>query len=94
MLTVFVRRVSSRAPAASDVICELGYLLSHQNEYKGAHECYSTALKTDPKCTSALVGTVSSHPGSNNIITVQKLYFHPNIQKKKNLIITKTEKIN
>uniref|UniRef100_A0A671NPY4 Tetratricopeptide repeat protein 21B-like n=1 Tax=Sinocyclocheilus anshuiensis TaxID=1608454 RepID=A0A671NPY4_9TELE len=69
MLTVFVRRVSSRTPVVSDVICELGYLLNHQSKYKDAHKCYSTALKTEPKCTSALVGTVSSHPGSNNIIT-------------------------
>uniref|UniRef100_A0A672MMD5 Tetratricopeptide repeat domain 21A n=1 Tax=Sinocyclocheilus grahami TaxID=75366 RepID=A0A672MMD5_SINGR len=57
MLTVFVRRVSSRTPVASDVICELGYLLDHQSKYKDAHKCYSTALKTEPKCTSALVGT-------------------------------------
>uniref|UniRef100_A0A8C1MAG8 Tetratricopeptide repeat domain 21A n=1 Tax=Cyprinus carpio TaxID=7962 RepID=A0A8C1MAG8_CYPCA len=55
MLTVFVRRVSSRTP---EVICELGYLLSQQNMYKEAHKCYSAALKTDPKCTSALIGTV------------------------------------
>uniref|UniRef100_A0A8C2HW90 Tetratricopeptide repeat domain 21A n=1 Tax=Cyprinus carpio TaxID=7962 RepID=A0A8C2HW90_CYPCA len=55
MLTVFVRRVSSRTP---EVICELGYLLSQQNKYKEAHKCYSAALKTDPKCTSALIGTV------------------------------------
>ncbi|XP_016092333.1 tetratricopeptide repeat protein 21B-like [Sinocyclocheilus grahami] len=58
MLTVFVRRVSSRTPVASDVICELGYLLDHQSKYKDAHKCYSTALKTEPKCTSALVGTI------------------------------------
>ncbi|KAL1248216.1 hypothetical protein QQF64_021534 [Cirrhinus molitorella] len=58
MLTVFVRQVSSRAPAASDVKCELGYLLSLQNKYKDALKCYSAALKTDPKCTSALVGTI------------------------------------
>ncbi|XP_016374302.1 tetratricopeptide repeat protein 21B isoform X2 [Sinocyclocheilus rhinocerous] len=58
MLTVFVRRVSSRTPVASDVICELGYLLNHQSKYKDAHKCYSTALKTEPKCTSALVGTI------------------------------------
>uniref|UniRef100_A0A673GRS8 Tetratricopeptide repeat protein 21B-like n=1 Tax=Sinocyclocheilus rhinocerous TaxID=307959 RepID=A0A673GRS8_9TELE len=87
MLTVFVRRVSSRTPVASDVICELGYLLNHQSKYKDAHKCYSTALKTEPKCTSALVGTVSSHPSSNNIITVQKHYFHPNIKRKKIIII-------
>lgn len=71
MLTVFVRRVSSRVPAASDVLCELGDLLSLQDKNKDAHKCYSAALKTDPKCTSALVGTVSSHPGSNIIITAQ-----------------------
>ncbi|XP_043082785.1 tetratricopeptide repeat protein 21A isoform X2 [Puntigrus tetrazona] len=58
MLTVFVRRVCSRAPAASDVLCELGYLLSHQNKYREAQESYSAALKTDPRCTSALVGTI------------------------------------
>ncbi|XP_016326977.1 tetratricopeptide repeat protein 21B [Sinocyclocheilus anshuiensis] len=58
MLTVFVRRVSSRTPVVSDVICELGYLLNHQSKYKDAHKCYSTALKTEPKCTSALVGTI------------------------------------
>ncbi|KAG1934258.1 tetratricopeptide repeat protein 21B [Pimephales promelas] len=57
MLTVFVRRLSSRAPA-SDVLCELGDLLSLQDKNKDAHECYSAALKTDPKCTSALVGTI------------------------------------
>uniref|UniRef100_A0A673GRR5 Tetratricopeptide repeat protein 21B-like n=1 Tax=Sinocyclocheilus rhinocerous TaxID=307959 RepID=A0A673GRR5_9TELE len=91
MLTVFVRRVSSRTPVASDVICELGYLLNHQSKYKDAHKCYSTALKTEPKCTSALVGTVSSHPSSNNIITVQKHYFHPNIKRKKIIIIKNSE---
>ncbi|XP_048030804.1 tetratricopeptide repeat protein 21A isoform X1 [Megalobrama amblycephala] len=58
MLTVFVHRVSSRAPAASDALCELGYLLSLQDKYKDAQKCYSTVLKTDPKCTSALVGTI------------------------------------
>ncbi|XP_050953552.1 tetratricopeptide repeat protein 21A isoform X2 [Labeo rohita] len=58
MLTVFVRQVSSRAPAASDVVCELGYLLTLQNKYKDAHQCFSTALKIDPKCTSALVGVI------------------------------------
>uniref|UniRef100_A0A672MDJ2 Tetratricopeptide repeat domain 21A n=1 Tax=Sinocyclocheilus grahami TaxID=75366 RepID=A0A672MDJ2_SINGR len=74
MLTVFVRRVSSRTPVASDVICELGYLLDHQSKYKDAHKCYSTALKTD-----------------NNIITVQKHYFHLNIKRKKIIIIKNSE---
>lgn len=61
MLTTFMRRVSSRSPVTSDVMCELGYLLALQNMYKEAHECYSTALKTDDKCLTALVGTESHH---------------------------------
>ncbi|XP_067290523.1 tetratricopeptide repeat protein 21A isoform X2 [Pseudorasbora parva] len=58
MLSVFVRRVSSHALAASDVLCELGYLLSLQDKNKDALKCYSTAMKSDPKCTSALVGMI------------------------------------
>lgn len=92
MLTVFVRRVSSHAPAASDVLCELGCLLSLQDMYKDAYKCYSTALKTDPKCTSALVGTVSSHPGSNIIFSAMQCPGHispQNQQKKIYILITK-----
>ncbi|XP_056594035.1 tetratricopeptide repeat protein 21B isoform X2 [Triplophysa dalaica] len=59
MLTVFMRRVSSRSPVASDVMCELGYLLALQNMYKEAHECYSTALKTDDKTPTASVGLIT-----------------------------------
>ncbi|XP_026057521.1 tetratricopeptide repeat protein 21A-like [Carassius auratus] len=42
---------------ASDVFCELGYLLNHQNKYQEVFKCYSTALKTEPECSSALLGT-------------------------------------
>ncbi|XP_057183744.1 tetratricopeptide repeat protein 21B-like [Triplophysa rosa] len=58
MLTSFMRRVSSRSPAASDVMCELGHLLALQNMYKEAHACYSTALKTDDESLTALVGLI------------------------------------
>nr|XP_055038043.1 tetratricopeptide repeat protein 21B isoform X1 [Misgurnus anguillicaudatus] len=54
MLTEFMQR----SPATSDIMCELGYLLSLQNKYKEAHKCYSAALKTDPKSTTALIGLI------------------------------------